>query len=257
MKTSDIILVLTAFLASAVEAVEALTVVLATGVTRGWRSTLVGAGAALLVLAALIAVLGPALAYVPIDTLRLVVGALLLIFGLQWLRKAILRAGGYIPLRDEAAIYRAQLAAEQRANAKNGSGMDWYAFTLAFKSVFLEGFEVAFIVLTFGTAQGNIPLAALGALLALGVVVLVGLLLREPLSRVPENTLKFAVGLLLSAFGLFWSVEGLAVDWPGSDLALLGLLAYLTIISLGFVAALRGTLVRQAAEGTSPTPTGD
>ena len=257
MKTSDIILVLTAFLASGVEAVEALTVVLATGVTRGWRSTLVGAGAALLVLAALIAVLGPALAYVPIDTLRLVVGALLLIFGLQWLRKAILRAGGYKPLRDEAAIYRAQLAAEQPANAKSGSGMDWYAFTLAFKSVFLEGFEVAFIVLTFGTAQGDIPLAALGALLALGVVVLVGLLLREPLSRVPENTLKFAVGLLLSAFGLFWSVEGLAVEWPGSDLAILGLLAYLTIVSLGFVAALRSTHVRQAAKRPSPTPTGD
>ena len=257
MQTSDIILVLTAFLASGVEAVEALTVVLATGVTRGWRSTLIGAGAALLVLAALIAALGPALAYVPIDTLRLVVGALLLIFGLQWLRKAILRAGGYQPTRDEAAIYRAQLADEQGAHAKSARGMDWYAFTLAFKSVFLEGFEVAFIVLTFGTAQGNIPLAALGALLALAVVVLVGALLREPLSHVPENTIKFAVGLLLSAFGLFWSVEGLAIEWPGGDLAILGLLAYLTIISLGFVAALRGTLVRQAAEGTSRAPTGD
>ena len=257
MKTSDIILVLAAFLASAVEAVEALTVVLATGVTRGWRSTLIGAGAALLVLAALIAVLGPALAYVPIDALRLVVGALLLIFGLQWLRKAILRASGYKPTRDEAAIYRAQLAEEQGTNARAASGLDWYAFTLAFKSVFLEGFEVAFIVLTFGTAQGNIPLAALGALLALGAVVLVGALLREPLSRVPENTIKFAVGLLLSAFGLFWSVEGLAVEWPGSDLAILGLLAYLTIVSLGFVAALRGTLVRRAAKGPSSTPTGD
>jgi uncharacterized membrane protein len=257
MKTSDIILVLAAFLASAVEAVEALTVVLATGVTRGWRSTLIGAGAALLVLAALIAALGPALAYVPIDTLRLLIGALLLIFGLQWLRKAILRAGGYQPLRDEAAIYRAQLAAEQGTHTKTASGMDWYAFTLAFKSVFLEGFEVAFIVLTFGTAQGNIPLAALGALLALGVVVLSGALLREPLSRVPENTIKFAVGLLLSAFGLFWSVEGLAVEWPGGDLAILGLLAYLTIISLGLVAALRRTRVRQAAKGPSPTATGD
>jgi uncharacterized membrane protein len=257
MKTSDIILVLTAFLASGVEAVEALTVVLATGVTRGWRSTLIGAGAALLVLAALIAALGPALASAPIDTLRLVVGALLLVFGLQWLRKAILRASGYKPTRDEAAIYRAQLIAEQGMNARAASGMDWYAFTLAFKSVFLEGFEVAFIVLTFGTAQDNIPLAALGALLALGVVVLVGALLREPLSRVPENTIKFAVGLLLSAFGLFWSVEGLAVAWPGGDLAILGLLAYLAIIALGFGAALRSTLVRRAAQHTSPTPTGD
>jgi len=257
MQTSDIILVLAAFLASAVEAVEALTVVLATGITRGWRSTLIGAGAALLVLAALIAVFGPALAAVPIDTLRLLIGALLLIFGLQWLRKAILRAGGYIPLRDEAAIYRAQLAAEPGTNANSGSDMDWYAFTLAFKSVFLEGFEVAFIVLTFGTAQGNIPLAALGALLALAVVVVIGALLREPLSRVPENTLKFAVGLLLSAFGLFWSVEGLGMEWPGDDLAILGLLTYLTIISLGLVAALRNTHARQAAKGSSSTSTGD
>jgi uncharacterized membrane protein len=257
MQTSDIILVLTAFLASAVEAVEALTVVLATGVTRGWRSTLIGAGAALLVLAALIAALGPALASVPIDTLRLAMGTLLLIFGLQWLRKAILRAGGYIPTRDEAAIYHAQLAEEQGANAKTASDVDWYAFTLAFKSVFLEGFEVAFIVLTFGTAQGNIPLAAFGALLALGAVVLVGALLREPLSRVPENTLKFAVGLLLSAFGLFWSVEGLGVEWPAGDLAILGLLVYLTIISLGFVAVLRSALMRPAVEGASSTPAGD
>jgi uncharacterized membrane protein len=257
MKTSDIILVLTAFLASAVEAVEALTVVLATGVTRGWRSTLIGAGAALLVLAALITALGPALAVVPIDTLRLVIGALLLIFGLQWLRKALLRAGGYKPTRDEAAIYRAQLAQGQGTSAKTASGVDWYAFTLAFKSVFLEGFEVAFIVLTFGTAQGNIPLATLGALLALGVVVLIGALLREPLSRVPENTIKFAVGLLLSAFGLFWSVEGMGVEWPGGDLAIFGVLVYLTIISFSFVAALRGTLVRRAAQHTSPTPTGD
>src|SRR5262245_20370145 len=257
MKTSDIILVLAAFLASAVEAVEALTVVLATGVTRGWRSTLIGAGAALLVLAALIAALGPALASVPIDMLRLLIGALLLIFGRQGLRKAMLRASGYIPLRDEAAIYQAQLAEGQGAQAKTASGMDWYAFTLAFKSVFLEGFEVAFIVLTFGTAQGNIPLAALGALLALAVVVLIGALLREPLSHVPENTIKFAVGMLLSAFGLFWSVEGLTVEWPGGDLAILGLLVYLTIISLGFVAALRSTQVRQAAKGPSSTPTGD
>jgi len=257
MKTSDIILVLTAFLASGVEAVEALTVVLATGITRGWRSTLIGAGAALLVLAVMIAALGPALASVPIDTLRLLVGALLLIFGLQWLRKAILRAGGYKPTRDEAAIYRAQLAEQEGASARTTSGVDWYAFTLAFKSVFLEGFEVAFIVLTFGTAQGNIPLAALGALLALGVVILVGALLREPLSRVPENTIKFAVGLLLSTFGLFWSVEGLGVEWPSGDLAILGLLAYLTVISLGCSAALRSTGVRQAAEQPSPKGAGD
>src|SRR5262249_23317883 len=178
-------------------------------------------------------------------------------FGLQWLRKAILRASGYIPLRDEAKIYQAQLADKHSTDANSASGMDWYAFTLAFKSVFLEGFEVAFIVLTFGTAQGNIALAALGALRARGVVVLVGALLREPLSRVPENTIKFAVGLLLSAFGLFWSVEGLGVEWPSGDLAILGLLAYLTVISLGSVAALRSTPVRQAAEEPNPKAAGD
>jgi len=221
MQTSDIILVLTAFLASAVEAVEALTVVLATGVTGGWRSTLIGAGAALLALAALIAALGPALASVPIDALRLLIGALLLIFGLQWLRKAILRAGGYIPLRDEAAIYRAQLAGEQGAHAKTASGVDWYAFTLAFKSVFLEGFEVAFIVLTFGTAQGNIPLAALGALLALAVVVLIGALLREPLSHVPETRSSSpwaccSARSACSGASRAWPWSGPAATWPSS-----------------------------------------
>ncbi len=251
MKTTKTILFLSAFLASIVEGVEALTVVLATGTTRGWRSTLIGVGAALFALAAVILLLGRALTDVPLDTLRIIVGGLLLVFGLQWLRKAILRAGGFKPLRDEEAIYRAQLAAAQSANSQPGSGMDWYAFTLAFKSVFLEGFEVAFIVLTFGAAQGNIPLAALGALVALIAVVVVGALLKEPLRRVPENTIKFAVGVLLSTFGLFWSVEGLGVLWPGGDAAILGILAFLTLISLGFVAVLRKLQTRQASKGAS------
>lgn len=239
MKTTKIVLFVSAFLASIVEGVEALTVVLATGTTRGWRSTLIGAGAALLALAVVIAILGPALAYMPLDVLRVIVGGLLLVFGLQWLRKAILRAGGYMALRDEEAIYRTQLVAAQTANPKQGPGMDWYAFTLAFKSVFLEGFEVAFIVITFGGAQGNIPLAALGALAALIAVVITGAVLKEPLERIPENTIKFGVGVLLSTFGLFWSAEGLGVEWPGSDLAILGILAFMTLISVGFVAVLR------------------
>jgi uncharacterized membrane protein len=238
MKTTKIVLFVSAFLASIVEGVEALTVILATGTTRGWRSTLIGAGVALLALAAVIAILGPALAYVPLDVLRVIVGGLLLVFGLQWLRKAILRAGGYIAMRDEDAIYQAQLVAAQTANPKQRPGIDWYAFTLAFKSVFLEGFEVAFIVITFGGAQGNIPLAALGALAALIAVVITGAVLKEPLERIPENTIKFGVGVLLSTFGLFWSAEGLGVEWPGSDLAILGILAFMTLISVGFVAVL-------------------
>jgi len=253
MKTTKIVLFLSAFLASIVEGVEALTVVLATGTTRGWRSTLIGAGAALLALAVVIALLGPALAYVPLDVLRVIVGGLLLVFGLQWLRKAILRAGGYIAMRDEEAIYRAQLVAAQTANPKQGPGIDWYAFTLAFKSVFLEGFEVAFIVITFGGAQGNIPLAALGALGALIAVVITGAVLKEPLERIPENTIKFGVGVLLSTFGLFWSAEGLGVGWPGSDLAILGILAFMTLISVGFVVVLRNLYAHPRLKEQVPT----
>ncbi len=239
MTTGTVMLVLAAFLASAVEAVEALTVVLAVGVTRGWRSSLIGAGTATLALAAVIAAFGPALAFMPMDPLRVLVGTLLLIFGLQWLRKAILRAAGYQPLRDEEALYQAHRADARAAGTTIHAGLDWYAFTLACKGVFLEGLEVAFIVLTFGTAQGSIPLATLGAGMALLLVVIVGVLVHQPLSRVPENTLKFAVGLLLTTFGLFWSVEGTGLAWPEGDVALLGILVSLTLVALGIVAVLR------------------
>ena len=239
MITAAVILVLTAFLASAVEAVEALTVVLAVGVTRGWRSPLIGAGVAALALAVVIAALGPALSLMPIDILRLIVGALLLIFGLQWLRKAILRSGGYKALRDEEALYRADVEKAHLAKRDIRAGMDWYAFALAFKGVFLEGLEVAFIVLTFGTIHGSIPLAAAGAGAALLMVAVIGALAHKPLSRVPENTMKFAVGLMLTTFGVFWSAEGAGIAWPGTDLAILGILGFLTLVSLGFVAALR------------------
>jgi len=239
MTTSAVILVLATFLASAVEAVEALTVVLAVGVTRGWRSPLIAAGAATLALAAVIAIFGPALTRIPIDVLRLIIGTLLLIFGLQWLRKAILRASGYKALRNEEALYEREIAEARAAGTATRAGMDWYAFTLAFKGVFLEGLEVAFIVLTFGTTQGSIPLAALGAGLALALVVVVGAFVHRPLSRVPENTMKFSVGLMLSTFGIFWSVEGVGIDWPGQDVAILGILAFLTVASVGLVALLR------------------
>lgn len=239
MSTANVILVTSAFLASAVEAVEALTVVLAMGVTRGWRSPLMGASAALLSLAAVIAALGPALAMMPIDALRVIVGTLLLVFGLQWLRKAILRAGGCKPLRDEQALYRAQIEDSRATALTIRAGMDWYAFTLAFKGVFLEGLEVAFIVLTFGTAHGGVPLAAAGAAAALLMVTAVGVLAHKPLARVPENAMKFAVGLMLATFGIFWSVEGVGIGWPGTDLAILGILGFLTLVSMGLVAVLR------------------
>ncbi|MDZ4719390.1 MAG: hypothetical protein SH847_13120 [Roseiflexaceae bacterium] len=257
MTTSAIILVLATFLASAVEAVEALTVVLAMGVTRGWRSPLIGAAAATLALAVIIALFGPALMLIPINVLRVVVGTLLLIFGLQWLRKAILRASGFKAQRNEAALYEAEIEEARAAEKTIRAGMDWYAFTLSFKGVFLEGLEVAFIVLTFGTNQGNIPLAALGAGLALALVAIIGALVHRPLSNVPENTMKFAVGLMLSTFGIFWSIEGLGIEWPGEDLAILGILGFLALVSFGFVALLRRMHQQQVRMTHPATVTGE
>src|SRR5438067_9709581 len=204
-----------AFLASAVEMVEALTIVLAVGITRGWRSTLIGVGAAAVVLAAFVGALGPALTFVPIDALRLVVGGLLLAFGLQWLQKAILRAGGYKALHDETAIFAQEAAEARTAPREERAGLDWYGFTLSFKGVLLEGLEVAFIVLTFGTTQGSIGLAAIGAGAAVVLVVIAGLVVREPLSRVPENTLAFAVGVMLTTLGIFRGAVGTGLDWLG------------------------------------------
>jgi len=252
--TRGVFLFLSAFLASGVEMVEALTIVLAVGVTRGWRSTLLGAGAAALGLAAIVAVLGPAVSAVPLTTLRLVVGGLLLIFGLQWLRKAILRAGGYKPLHDEAASYEKERAQAQYAGPERKKSVDWYSFTVSFKGVFLEGLEVAFIVVTFGAAQGNgVAIAAAAAAAAFVVVLVVGTIVRAPLSRVPENTLKFVVGLLLTSFGAFWAGEGASVSWPGDDASLLGILGLLLAISLTTVRLLRR---RRAIAGRSLAPAG-
>ena len=236
---NDGFLFASAFLASCVEMVEALTIVLAAGVTRGWRSALFGLGAAVVVLTVIVAVLGPALTLIPISALRLLVGALLLAFGLQWLRKAILRASGFVGLHDEDAIFARELADARGAAHEERAGMDWYGFTLAFKGVLLEGLEVAFIVITFGSAQGNIRLAALAAAAALVLVAVVGVLVRAPLARVPENTLKFAVGVMLTTFGIFWSAEGAGADWPGGDAALLGVLAFVVLVSFASVALLR------------------
>jgi uncharacterized membrane protein len=249
------LLVLSVFLACVVEAVEALTIVLAAGTVRDWRSALTGVGAGLIVLAAVIAALGPALTAVPINDLRLLVGGLLLIFGLQWLRKAILRASGFKALHDEDAIFAREAAAARTAGSQRRFAVtDWYAFTLSFKGVVLEGLEVAFIVVTFGANQGRIDLAVYGAIAAITVVVIAGIAVRGPLARVPENTLKFAVGAMLTTFGIFWAAEGAGVRWPGADAAILLLLAGTLMVALAAVLLLRASRRRHetASQPSSP-----
>jgi uncharacterized membrane protein len=239
VSTSTTLIVVGAFLASAVEMVEALTIVLGVGVVRGWRSTLIGVGAAAVVLAVLVAALGPALGQIPIGTLRLVVGALLLAFGLQWLRKAILRSSGFKDLHDEDEAFQQEREQAAAAGNQQKAGLDWYSFTVAFKGVLLEGLEVVFIVIAFGSAEGHLGLAAAGAVAALVVVLVAGVLAKGPLSRVPENTIKFVVGLLLTSFGCFWAAEGAGVDWPGDELSLLGVIAFFVVVSIGLVRLLR------------------
>jgi uncharacterized membrane protein len=234
-----VFLILSVFLASMVEFVEALTIVLAVGVTRQWRSTLIGVLAATLALAAFVAALGTAIeTFVPIDALRTVVGGFLLVFGLQWVRKAVLRAAGRKALHDEEAIFAREREEAARAGSAS-AGMDWYAFTVASKGVFLEGVEVAFIVVTFGANAGNIGIACIGAVAAGLIVVLAGLLLHRPLSAVPENAMKYGVGLMLTTFGVFWAGEGVGAHWPGDDLSILPLLALFALASWGAVVLLR------------------
>jgi uncharacterized membrane protein len=237
--------VLSSFIASAVEFVEALTVVLAVGVTRQWRSTLLGVAAAIVVLIALIAVLGLTIAtLVPIELLRLVVGAVLIVFGLQWLTKAILRAAGARASRDEVANFGREVVALADEKPVAATGVDWISFTVAFKGVLLEGLEVAFIVVTFGAAGGELVPAHIGAGLA-GIGVLgVGAAVRQPLSRLPENQLKFGVGLMLVSFGTFWAGEGIGIAWPGSDLSIVLLLAGYLATSLLAVRTVAVGLVR-------------
>jgi Ca2+/H+ antiporter, TMEM165/GDT1 family len=253
--SSQVGLLTAVFLASAVEFVEAFTIVLAMGVTRGWRSALWGAAAGAAVLALVTAVAGYALVeWLPESALQLAVGTLLLIFGLQWLRKAILRAAGVVPLHDEEQAFRSETEAARRAGTEQHLGLDWFAFVVSFKAVLLEGLEVVFIVLTFGVNADSVPLAVGGAAAACALVVAGGALVHRPLARVPENTLKFAVGLMLSTFGTFWSVEGLgfvtesraSLEWPGGDAAILGLLAVWAAISCAAVLMLRRGLPEAA-----------
>jgi uncharacterized membrane protein len=234
----EILLVAAPFIASAVEMVEALTIVMAVGVTRGWRSAIVGTLAALGTLALVVAALGPALALLPIDLLRLFVGGILLIFGLQWLRSAILRASGFKALRDEeVAFTKSQRSA--RSAARSGSRLDWYTFVVSFKGVLLEGLEVAFIVVALGGAEHSIALAAVGALAAAVVVLIVGVAVHGPLSRVPENAMKYGVGVMLTTFGIFWAGEGAGLHWPGNDASLVGLLVFQLGTSALLVSMLR------------------
>ncbi len=245
-------LILTVFVACAVEAIEALTIVLAAGLTRQWRSTFQGMAAALVALAAIVGVLGPTITLLPLTALRLVVGALLAIFGLQWLRKAILRATGYKGLHDEASAYLREVTAAKAAPASSRRGIsDWYAFTLSFKGVLLEGLEVVFIVITFGDNQRDLGAAVIGAAIAVVVVAVTGIAVRAPLAKVPENAMKFAVGIMLTSFGTFWGAEGAGVKWPGDDAALLVLVPVVAVVSLGYTAWLRRTR-RTAATPTAP-----
>ena len=232
MSGADLGLAVSVFLACAVEAVEALTIVLAVGTTRSWSSALAGAGAAALALAVIIAALGPALLALPIDVLRVVIGGLLLTFGLQWLRKAILRSAGLRAKHDELDAYEHEVAAAQAAPDAARPGFDGYSFAIAFKGVLLEGLEVAFIVLTLGANQHRIGLAAAAAALAIVAVLVAGVLARAPLARVPENTMKLAVGVMLSSFGIFWGAEGAGASWPAGDAALLAIIPAVLIAAL-------------------------
>jgi uncharacterized membrane protein len=243
------------FLACAVEAVEATTIVLAAGSARDWRSAGIGAGAALGVLAVVVAVLGPAVSEIPLRGLRVVVGALLLVFGLQWIRKAILRASGHKALHDEDKLYAKHLAEATGQQARRaGIVPDWYGFTLSFKGVLLEGLEVVFIVLTFGSNDHNIGLATVAAACAVVIVAAAGFAVKAPLARVPENTMKFVVGIMLTSFGVFWGAEGAGANWPGSDGALLVIIPAIGLYCVGLVALLRRTGGSEPMSGQAGVP---
>jgi uncharacterized membrane protein len=228
-----------AFLASLVEMVEAFTIVLAIGMVRGWRPAVLGTVAALVLLAVAVALFGPLLDRVPLHALQFVIGVLLLLFGLRWLRKAILRAAGLVALHDEVTVFEQEAQSLRKAQAGRTAGLDWIAGLTAFKAVTLEGVEVVFIVLAVGAGRGLLAAAALGAFGAFLLILLIGLAVHRPLSRGPENTLKFVVCVMLSAFGIFWTGEGLGVGWPGDDLAIPVFAAFFLLVGLGVALALR------------------
>ncbi len=269
--TSGLFLFIAAFLATGVEMVEATTIILATGITRGWRSTFIGAGVAAVILAAITAVFGLALRDMPLAPLRIVVGTFLLIFGLQWLRKAILRYGGLMAYHDEARIFDREVRAlrGEAVGSTSGlqlagdapgigmAGLDWQAFVVAFKGVLLEGLEAVFIVVTFGLnartagigGVSGVGLAAVAGVAALVVVAIAAVIAHRPLSTVPENTMKIAVGLLLASFGTFWAGEGIGVEWALGDVTILLLLAFYSLVSWLLVVGLRAAQRSRASAG--------
>jgi uncharacterized membrane protein len=253
--SSTIVLVLAVFAASLVETVEALTIVVAAGVSRGWRSALEGAAVAAAVLGVLVLAVGvPVIRYIPIDALRVVVGALLLVLGLNWLRKAVLRASGHKDPHDEDQIYAETVAELSDDGSPRRRGYDGVGFAVAFKGVFLEGTEVVLIVISLGAAQHRLGLAAGAAGAAVVLVTLVGLLVARQLSEVPENTIKAAVGVMLTSFGVFWAGEGAGVHWPGSDLAIPVLVGFFAAVFFAYSALLRSRLgapVPRVGEATS------
>jgi uncharacterized membrane protein len=228
-----------AFLASLVEVVEAFTIVLAVSTVRGWRPAAAGTVAGLAALGLIILIFGPAIDRVPLRPLQVAVGILLLLFGLRWLRKAVLRAAGLIALHDESRAYQKETAELAEEIQRRESRADWLAGLTAFKGVMVEGLEVVFIVLAVGAGRGLVVPASLGALAACMLVLVAGILIHRPLARVPENALKFGVGVMLASFGVFWTGEGLGVSWPGEDLAVLGFVALFLASALGLAAALR------------------
>jgi uncharacterized membrane protein len=228
-----------AFLASLVEAVEALTIVLAVATVRGWRVAALGATGGLGVLVAIVAALQPLLVLIPIHLLQVLIGVLLLLFGMRWLRKAILRAARIIPLHDEASAFAAETDHLREQARQRDSRLGWLAGLTSFKAVLLEGLEVVFVVIAVGAGHGLVLAASVGALAACLAVAAIGLAVHRPLARVPENTLKLAVGLILSAFGLFWTGEGLGLAWPGSDVSIVALAVLLLIVALLMIALLR------------------
>ena len=234
--SSTLLLLITVILTSAVEMVETLTIVLASGMTRGWRSTIEGTVVALITLAAIVVILGLTLInYVPVDILRLVVGFLLLIFGLQWLSRAILRASGYKALRDEAAVYQNKVETLSRSGGILHGKRDSLAFAISFKGVFLEGLETVIIVISFGAPTGQLGIAALGAVIAALIMGIAGIVMARPLTRIPENYIKLGVGTLLTAFGIFWLGEGVGIEWITDDVFLLILFAILVLTAYGLI----------------------
>jgi uncharacterized membrane protein len=239
MANSPVYVLITTFLASAVEAIEMVTIVVGVGASRGWRSSLLGAGAGFGVLVVVSAVLGAAIVHIPIGGLRLVVGGLLLIFGLQWLTKGVRRvaARGFAGYRQAEIIH----------GLRERRGMDWTAFVLSFKGVLLDGLEVVFIVITFGAAANQFGYALIGGVAAVLIVGAVGFAVHPAVSRIPRSVLQLVVGLMLTTFGTFWSLEGLGVDWPAGDASILFLLAFYAVTALTFV-----TLERRRLFGLVP-----